>query len=60
MSVPTSAVILDNGNYFVIEKTPSGNQEVPVQIGIASANGYTQITSGLSPTDEIQTFGTAQ
>ena len=58
MSIPTSAIIMDNGQYFVIEKASSGTQEVQVQIGIQSASGYTQITSGLSPSDEIQTFGT--
>jgi HlyD family secretion protein len=57
MSVPTSAIILNNGNYFVIEKTASGDMQVPVQIGAQSASGFTQITSGLSPTDEIRTFG---
>lgn len=58
MSVPTSAIIMDNGQYFVIEKTQSGGTlKVPVQVGIESASGYTQITSGLSSTDEVQTFG---
>jgi RND family efflux transporter MFP subunit len=58
LSVPSSAIIMNNGHYFVIKKGPSGDQEVPVQIGIQSANGYTQITSGLSATDEVRTFGT--
>jgi RND family efflux transporter MFP subunit len=57
MSIPTSAIIMNNGQYFVIEKVGSGTQEVPVQIGIESASGYTQITSGLSQDAEIQTFG---
>lgn len=57
MSVPTSAIIMNNGQYFVIEKDGSGTQEVPVQVGIESATGYTQITSGLSSDSEIQTFG---
>jgi len=57
LSVPTSAIITNNSNYFVIEKTASGTMQVPVQVGIASANGYTQITSGLSSTDQIQSFG---
>lgn len=58
MSVPTSAIINDNGSYFVIVKGASGAvQEMPVQIGIQSAGGYTQITSGLSSTDQVQTFG---
>lgn len=58
MSVPTSAIIMNNGQYFVIEKAAGGTLEVPVQIGIQSASGYTQITSGLSASDEVQTFGT--
>lgn len=57
MSVPTSAIIMDNGQYFVVEKTSSGTREVPVQIGIQSSSGYTQITSGLSADAEVQTFG---
>lgn len=57
MSIPTSAIIMDNGQYFVIVKSGNGTQQVPVQLGIQSASGYTQITSGLSPTDEVQTFG---
>ncbi|HEV3245304.1 MAG TPA: efflux RND transporter periplasmic adaptor subunit [Candidatus Paceibacterota bacterium] len=57
MSIPASAIIMDNGQYFVIKKAGSGTLKVPVQIGIEGANGYTQITSGLSPSDQIQTFG---
>jgi RND family efflux transporter MFP subunit len=60
MSVPTSAIIMNNGQYFVIAKTPSGTQEVPVQIGIQSAGGYTQIVSGLTSDEEVQAFGTQQ
>ncbi|HTR19117.1 MAG TPA: efflux RND transporter periplasmic adaptor subunit [Candidatus Paceibacterota bacterium] len=60
LSVPTSAIITNNTDHFVIEKTPSGDQQVPVQVGISSAGGYTQITSGLSATDEIRSFGTQQ
>lgn len=58
MSIPTSAVIMVNGQHFVIVQSGAGTREVPVQIGIQSASGYTQVTSGLSPTDEVQTFGT--
>ncbi|MDR3571492.1 MAG: efflux RND transporter periplasmic adaptor subunit [Candidatus Pacebacteria bacterium] len=58
MSIPTSAIILDNGQYYVIVKSATGaTQKVPVQIGAQSASGFTQVTSGLSPTDEVQTFG---
>jgi RND family efflux transporter MFP subunit len=60
MSIPTSAVIMSNGGYSVIKRTSSGNMQVPVQIGIASASGFTQILSGLSPSDEVQTFGASQ
>lgn len=57
MSIPTSAIIMDNGQYFVIAQTATGTQEVPVQIGIQSDSGFTQITSGLSAGEEVQTFG---
>jgi HlyD family secretion protein len=57
LSIPTSAIIMSNGQYFVIKKTPSGDTQVPVEIGVQSANGFTQITSGLSATDQVRTFG---
>ncbi len=57
MSIPTSAIIMNNGQYFVIVKAGNGTRQVPVQLGIQSASGFTQITSGLSSTDEVQTFG---
>ncbi len=60
LSVPTSAIIMNNGQYFVIEKVGSGTQEVPVQVGIQGATGYTQIISGLTPDMEVQTFGSSQ
>jgi HlyD family secretion protein len=60
MSVPTSAVITSGAGHFVMKKTPSGDQEVPVELGISSDSGYTQIISGLSAADEIRSFGNQQ
>jgi multidrug efflux pump subunit AcrA (membrane-fusion protein) len=60
LSVPTSAIITRGTDHFVLEKTPSGDQEVQVQTGISSASGMTEITSGLTQSDQIRSFGTQQ
>lgn len=57
--VPTSSVIKDGGQAFVYVKSGSN---VPVRssviTGLVSADGMTEIISGLSPGQEVLTFGT--
>ncbi len=57
LSVPASAVITQGSDTFVMRQSPSGDQMVPVTTGIESAAGMIEITSGLSGTDRIRTFG---
>jgi multidrug resistance efflux pump len=58
--VPKSGVIEDNGQTFVYVK---GDKGVPVKtvvtIGLVSADGMAEITSGLSAGQEVLTFGTS-
>ena len=56
LSVPSSAVIQRNGKYFVMKKTPQGTLLTPVTLGITS-NTITEVVSGLSEGDRIQSFG---
>ena len=56
LSVPTSAIIQRNGKYFVMKKTSQGVLLTPVTVGIMSAT-ITEIVSGLSEGDSIQSFG---
>jgi len=60
LSVPTSAIITQGTSTFVLVHGSSGDQQVPVTTGIASAAGMTEILSGLSHTDQVRTFGQAQ
>ncbi|HUO50582.1 MAG TPA: efflux RND transporter periplasmic adaptor subunit [Candidatus Paceibacterota bacterium] len=60
MSVPTSAIITRGTDHFVLVKGVSGDSEVPVTTGISSADGYTEIVSGIQPTDQVRSFGTEQ
>ena len=57
LSVPTSAIITKDGQEYVIKKTASGDQQVQIQTGISSASGMTEVTSGLSSSDQIRSFG---
>jgi multidrug resistance efflux pump len=58
--VPKSGVIEDNGQTFVYVK---GDKGVPVKtvvtIGLVSADGMAEITSGLSTGQAVLTFGTS-
>ncbi len=55
--VPSSAIITRGADHFVLRKGKGGDEETPVQIGISSADGFTQIMSGLSDGDQIRSFG---
>lgn len=57
LSVPTSAIITSSSDHFVLRKSGSSDVRVPVQVGIASADGFTQILSGIAASDQIRTFG---
>ena len=60
LSVPTSAIITQGTSTFVLIHGSGSDQQVPVTTGISSAAGMTEILSGLSPTDQVRTFGQAQ
>ena len=58
LAVPTSAIISDNGNQFVIlQNSPGTETEVPVTTGIVDPSGLTEITSGLQAGNLVVTFG---
>ncbi len=60
LSVPTSALIRHGTDAFVIVQSPSGDREVQVTTGIESVSGMTEVISGISPSDNVRTFGAAQ
>jgi len=56
--VPTSGVIGDAGGAFVYVKDGTGAPaKMSVTVGLVSANGMTEITSGLSAGEEVLSFG---
>lgn len=55
--VPTSAIITDGTQKFVYVTRAGAVIRVPVTTGIESANGMTEIVSGLSAGDSVRTFG---
>ena len=58
LTVPVSALIKDGLNNYVIVNNQSANGEKrEVQVGIISADGLAEITSGLNATDKIASFG---
>lgn len=57
LSVPTSAIITNGTSTFVIIHRSSGDVQMPVVTGVESGQGTTQIISGVSPQDEVRTFG---
>jgi multidrug resistance efflux pump len=57
--IPTSSVIKDSGQAFVYMKGATGvSVKTLVTTGLTSAQGMTEITSGLSAGQEVLTFGT--
>ena len=60
LSIPTSAIITRGTAHFVMRQSGSGDEMVPVTLGISSRDGMTEIVSGLSPTDRIRAFGVQQ
>ncbi|MGH7141787.1 MAG: efflux RND transporter periplasmic adaptor subunit [Minisyncoccia bacterium] len=58
LTVPSSAIITKDGRTYVLRKNASGTDDLaPVSVGIASADGTTQILSGLQAGDQIEAFG---
>lgn len=57
VSVPTSAVITRGNDTFVMKESESGDVMTPVVVGIKSADGMTEIISGITAHDRIRTFG---
>lgn len=59
LSVPTSAIIRAGDAQFVYVKAPDAPRRVPVTTGIVSADGRTEILTGLSAGDQVLSYGTA-
>lgn len=57
LQVPASAIITSGTSTFVYVKGPSGAVQTPVVTGIESADGHTEIVSGLSPGDAVYAYG---
>jgi len=58
--IPTSAVIRRGDAYFVMKHDASGDVLTPISVGISNPSGMTEITSGLSEGDMVQSFGAQQ
>lgn len=60
LAVPTSAVIMKESDAYVLVRGADGSfRQVPVQTGIYSSDGYTQIVSGLNEGQIVATFGSS-
>ncbi|MDE2038146.1 MAG: efflux RND transporter periplasmic adaptor subunit [Patescibacteria group bacterium] len=60
LAVPTSALIARGSSVFVLVKQPSGAfVQTQVRTGISTADGYTEILSGLSEGDVVASFGSS-
>ena len=57
LQVPTSGIITSGDQKFVYVKKASGVVRTPVTTGVESANGMTEIISGLSQGDSVLSFG---
>lgn len=58
VQVPTSAIIQNGTNYFVMKVTSAGAVKTPVTVGASSAtSGTTEILSGLSVGDRVAAYG---
>ncbi len=55
--VPSSAIVTNGSQEFVYVKSTNGNVATPVTTGIKSADGMTEILSGLTAGDQILAFG---
>lgn len=55
VAVPSRLVLQNSGGYFVLQESPSGIKQQPVQIGIAN-DELTEIRSGVNTGDELANF----
>jgi HlyD family secretion protein len=51
--IPTTAIITNGDQKFVYVKTSKGSVQTPITTGIESANGMTEVTSGLSAGESV-------
>jgi RND family efflux transporter MFP subunit len=56
IEVPSTLVINDNNNHFVLAQNGTTIEKKAVQIGLVGNNGMTEITSGLNVGDRINNF----
>lgn len=57
LTVPSSAIITQGDKQYVLTKLGSANVLTPVTVGIESADGETEILSGLTPDAQVRAFG---
>jgi RND family efflux transporter MFP subunit len=57
LAVPTSAIVTEGTDHFVLRKGARGDERVAVEVGIRSVSGMTEILSGLAAGDQVRTFG---
>ncbi len=57
LQVPSSAIITNGTSTFVYVKSAGGAVKTPVVTGITSADGHTEIVSGLSAGDMVFSYG---
>lgn len=57
LRIPNSAVVKQGDQQFVMRKTGTTDELLPITTGIVDANGYVEVTSGLSEDDQIKSFG---
>ncbi|MEI7777041.1 MAG: efflux RND transporter periplasmic adaptor subunit [bacterium] len=55
--VPSSAIITEGSDTYVLKSNGKTNDLTKVQVGITDANGNTQIVSGLQDGDKVAAFG---
>ncbi len=60
LKVPTSAIIRKGNALFVLKQNGKSDDLVPVTIGLASSDGFTEIISGISAGDSVRSFGAAE
>ncbi len=56
IAVPSRLVLNNGDQYFVLVKISSGIEQKPVQIGLVSDNGMTEIVSGINEGDTLANF----
>lgn len=57
LRIPQNAIVKRGDQEFVMRKGTNGDELAPVQTGVLSTDGLVEITSGLTASDQIKSFG---